>query len=72
MDVTITAVVQITGKDGREWTKISFLKTNGEVGEKMFAKGEFDLQYIQLPAIPVLQPNARLGFDDCGRLASVQ
>jgi len=72
MDVAITAVVAIKGKDGREWTKICFLKTNGETGDKFFAKDKFDLSAIEPVTLPESAYSTKLSFDERGNLVDIQ
>lgn len=43
MKVAITAIVNFSGKDGREWTKVCYLKPNGETGHALLPQGKLDL-----------------------------
>lgn len=55
MKVAITAVIEITGKDGREWTKICYIKPGGETGYALLPKGKVDLtnlEPVDLTAFP--------------------
>jgi len=71
MDVAITAVIAITGKDGREWVKICFLKPDGQTGDKMFKKGEFDVSGIEPVTLPREAYATALSFDERGRLVNI-
>lgn len=70
MNATVTAIVDIVGKDGREWVKLCFVKENGETGFSIFKKGEIDVSEIE--CYSSLAPNARLSFDERGRLTGME
>lgn len=69
MNATVTAIVDIVGKDGREWVKLCFVKENGETGFSIFKKGEIDVSDIETCSL--LSPNAVLSFDERGRLTGI-
>lgn len=69
----ITSVVVFSGKDGRRWEKIAFLKQNGEVGTAIFEEGKHgeiqsDLDENALLALPF---GSELEFDERGRLINI-
>lgn len=70
MKVILTAIVEITGKDGREWTKLCFVKSNGETGDKLIPRDKFDLTGVETVNLEG-QENVDLTFNDRGQLEQI-
>lgn len=68
MKVCVTKVTEITGKDGREWTKLDFVTADGSTGTAMYKKGEHSVT----PDEKQLAYDTDLQFDNRGRLTAVE
>jgi len=73
MKVHVTQVTAITGKDGREWTKVAFVTPTGDVGTAMYAKGSFETPERNITDEELSQyATTQVEFDQRGRLVSVE
>lgn len=71
MKVAITSLISIVGKDGREWSKVSYLKENGEVGFALFPKGKFDVSGLVSIPLDSIQFEDEITFGERGYIESI-
>lgn len=71
MKVAITSVIHITGNDGREWTKVSYLKPSGEAGTALFPKGKIDTSKLVPVEVDVLDFGDEIIFGERGYVEDI-
>lgn len=68
MKVCITKITDITGKDGREWTKLDFVQESGETGTIIYEKGKYKVNENDFSLVSF----SSVEFDQRGRLVSAE
>jgi len=72
MIVALTAISEFSGKDGRSWVKLSYVKENGEAGFAIFEKGKHATDDLQVVKIAPERYTTGLQFDERGRLTEIE
>jgi len=72
MKVAITKVEDFSGKDGREWTRISYVAEGGTTGSKVIPRGKLVLDDIKPVTLSPAAFSYTLVFGEQGGLTDIE